>query len=306
MKNNKEQQGAFYTYILKKQTSEFQDMELDETFKWITKYFIQVANEIEYLKQFEFENVDIFEELLSEKTIKRYQGLALSLPLPYESYKLRKKEMQQEQFEALEQGLLVQSWSTLGSLLESTLQMFLSFYYRFYSNSNWNVWQENSLKQIAEAVSELKGILEKVVVDNELNAREALTNRQKNSFLKKVRGILRSKTKLKSVERLTLSELIDLYFNKEIIKSTEYDKADLQKIRDYRNAIHSFQKRYIGTWEELNKYMKYVILLLMDIIYRLPEIPSEAAIPDWYAEKKTQLIMQEQVWFNYRLEIDIK
>jgi hypothetical protein len=40
--------------------------------------------------------------------------------------------------------------ASLGSLLESTLQMFLSFNYRFYIESKWNIWDEEAIKQIRE------------------------------------------------------------------------------------------------------------------------------------------------------------
>lgn len=41
---------------------------------------------------------------------------------------------------------------------------------------------------------------------------------------------------------ITLSNLIDFYFSEEVIYSESiYKKEELQKIRDYRNAIHSFK-----------------------------------------------------------------
>ncbi|CEY35381.1 Uncharacterised protein [Streptococcus pneumoniae] len=299
----KQPQQKVHTYILKERTDAFKNMPLEETLKWMVKFSYHMASEIDFLKQFESEYTKEVGELLSEETIQRYKGLALSLQLPYTNYKAHADT---GTLEMLEQGLLVQSWSSLGSLLESTLQMFLAFYYRFYKDSNWNTWNEESIKQIEEKLmGEFKDSLEQIVKDNAAKGKKGLTNPIKKSFLSKAKYILKQKEKLPSIEKITLSDLLDFYFSEDIIKDGEYTKEDLQKVRDYRNAIHTFQKRIIGTWDEFNDYLKYVILLIIEILYRLPDPNPEVTFPEWYVTGKSQLIMQEKVWFNYRLAVNL-
>ncbi|MGS2746351.1 hypothetical protein ACVAMH_05440 [Bacillus zanthoxyli] len=298
----KQLQQRVHTYILKEKTDTFTNMPLEETLEWMVKFSSQLANEIDFLKEFETEYAKEIEELLSEETMQRYKGLALSLQLPYTNYK---NHTDAGTLEMLKQGLLVQSWSSLGSLLESTLQMFLAFYYRFYKDSNWNTWNEESIKQIEEKLTgEFKDSLDQIVKDNVAKGEKGLTNPIKKSFLEKAKYILKQKKELPSIEKITLSDLLDFYFSEDIIKDGEYTKEDLQKIRDYRNAIHTFQKRIIGTWDEFNNYLKLVILLIIEILYRLPDPDPEVAFPDFYIKDKSQLIMQEKVWFDYRLVID--
>ncbi|MED1797584.1 hypothetical protein [Brevibacillus porteri] len=38
------------------------------------------------------------------------------------------------------------------------------------------------------------------------------------------------------------------------------------------------------------------------MIYRLPEIPPEEPQPEWYVEKTSSIIEQENRWFEYGME----
>lgn len=83
-------------------------------------------------------------------------------------------------------------------------------------------------------------------------------------------------------------------------------EKDMHEIRNYRNAIHSFKDRPVGTWEELNEYLKLIIRLMVDMITRLSDLPDEVLpIPEFYSEEKTKLIMQEKEWFDYKLGLSI-
>ncbi|MEH7489238.1 hypothetical protein [Priestia megaterium] len=289
--------------LIKGRTDAFNNMPLEETLKWIEKISFHMAREIDLLKRYEPEHTEVIGELLNEETIKRFKGLVLSLKFPYLNYKSYSDSSTQEM---VEQGLLVQSWSSLGSLLESTLQMFLAFYYRFYIKSEWYKWEEEAVNQIREVLTgSFKESLEDIVKQNETNDKKGLTNAVKKSFIDKAKEILRQKSSLPKIERITLSDLIDFYFSENVLESNDYGKEDLQKIRDYRNAIHAFQKRIIGSWDEYNNYLKAVIMLTIDILYRLPDIPDEESIPSWYYAGKTEIIMQEKEWFDYRLGIDL-
>ncbi|MED3201385.1 hypothetical protein ACWKTL_27935 [Bacillus toyonensis] len=290
--------------LLKGRTDTFNSMPLEETLKWIEKISCHMASEIDLLKKYESEHVEVIGELLNAETINRFKGLALSLKFPYGNYKCHSDAGTQKM---LEQGLLVQSWSSLGSLLESTLQMFLALYYRFYIKSEWYKWEEEAINQITDVLTgSFKENLEAIVKQNEVGGEKGLTNTIKKSFIIKVKEILKQKSSLPKIERITLSDLIDFYFSENVLGSNDYGKEDLQKIRDYRNAIHAFQKRVIGSWDDYNIYLKDVIMLTIDILYRLPDIPDEEPIPDWYYKGKTEIIMQEKVWFDYRLGVNIE
>lgn len=190
--------------------------------------------------------------------------------------------------------------------MESTLQMFLAIYYRFYIKSEWYKWEKEAIDQIKEVLTgSFKENLEDIVKQNEVNGEKGLTNYIKKSFIKKAQDILKQKSNLPKIERITLSDLIDFYFSEDVLISNEYNKKDLQKIRDYRNAIHAFQKRVIGSWEDYNIYLKYVIILTIDILYRLPDIPDEEPIPEWYYNERSVIIMQENKWFDYHLGVNI-
>lgn len=122
--------------------------------------------------------------------------------------------------------MLVQSWPSLGSLLESTLQLFLAFYYRFYINSEWNKWNKEAIDQIKGILNgSFKQNLEDIVNRNESSSEKGLTNNIKNSFLTKVKEILKQKSDLPKIEKITLSDLIDFYFSENVLGSIEhYDK----------------------------------------------------------------------------------
>lgn len=295
--------GKHPIVLIKGNTEEFKKMPLAETLKWVEKISCHMASEIDFLKDFESDYPEVLEDLLNEETMNRFKGLAMSLKFPFENFKSYSDEPAKAM---LEQGLLVQSWSSLGSLLESTLQMFLAFYYRFYVQSEWSKWDKEAIDQIKEELGSLKEKLEEIVEQNNANDEKGLTSRVKTSFLTKVKDILKQKSDLPKIERITLSELIAFYFSEDVLGSNDaYNDEDLKTIANYRNSIHAFQKRTIGTWEEYNNYLKLVILVMLDILSRLPDIPSEVPIPAWYYEDKTQIVMQEKKWFDYRLGINL-
>lgn len=296
--------GAQPIVLIKGRTDAFNNMPLDETLNWIEKISYHMASEIDFLKKYESEHTQVIGELLNEETINRFKGLALSLKFPYENYKSHSDASTKKM---VEQGLLIQSWSSLGSLLESTLQMFLAFYYRFYIKSEWYKWEKEAIDQIKEVLTDsFKESLEDIVRQNKASGKNGLTNTIKKSFIKKAKAILEQKSELPKIESITLSDLINFYFSEDVLGSTDYGKMDLQEIGKYRNSIHSFQKRVIGSWDDYNNHLKNVIMLIIDILYRLPPIPDEEPIPYWYYDEKTEIMMQEKKWFDYHLDINIR
>ncbi|MFF2499574.1 hypothetical protein [Peribacillus sp. NPDC058075] len=242
------------TVLLKEQKADFSKMELNETIKWLGQYCIHMAKIIEMLKQYKgLSNVDY----LTDETFRRYKGLALSLSFPIENFRRyvpvgEQFENPKEEINSVEQGLLIQSWSSLGSLLESTLQMFLAFYHEDFLKSNWGKWDEKTIRQLEESLVVFNDKLKQVVTSNQVSDDGGLNGKRRKRFLEKVQQLIQEKAVMPKLADITLSNLIDFYFSEEVIyNGSIYEKKELQKIRDYRNAIHSFKDRSIGTWNDL-------------------------------------------------------
>lgn len=297
-----ESQRPFETAILKEKQEKFSNMKLSESLQWIVIYANHLACEVKLLRSYAGVYAEEVSNLLSDETLNRYTGLAFSLRFPYHNYKEVKGKEIKYPLDAVEQGFLVQSWSTLGSFLESTLQIFLSIYYHDYIKSNWNVWDEESIQQINDLLTgDFKNLLDTLVKENEKNGRKGLNNTIKKSYIKKSKEIVKQKSELPKIHRITLSDLLQFYFSEDVISKEDFSQDELEKIRDYRNSIHAFQKRDIGTWDELNEYLKLVLMLVIEIIHRLPMLPDEIPIDGEFFQEKTALLMKEQEWFKYQM-----
>lgn len=267
-------------------------MNLMDTLSYIELFATSFAKQLEVLKDLEMNYSAEVNELLSSETLQRYKSNVKALKFPYRNYI---SELGEAPFE---EGFLIQSWSSMGSILESTLQMFLAIYYRDYINSRDNLWDENVIEKIKETIKvDVNNSLKELVADNDIK----FSGEDRKSFIKKIERIINEKKILVPIEKLTLEPLIAFYVSNNIIATGNYSEVELRLIRDNRNSIHSFQKREIGNWDELNYYGKVLLMLLMDIHYRLPDLPDEIPLSTELYEIHTQLIMLEQQWFEYTL-----
>lgn len=283
---------VFVSYLVETKDA-FIDMSLEETIKWVGEYCVHLSETASRLKSFAGIDSGEIQDLLSEETINRYNGLAIVLSFPYEKY----RDFQEDSI--IEQGLLVQSWSTLGSLLESTLQIFLSIYLGDFTKSTWNTWNTESIEQIRGVLGgTFDESLKEIVEQNKTNGIVGLNSKIRKSFKEKAQKILKDKEKKLNIEKLTLSQLIDFYCSEEIFPKEKL--GELQKVRDYRNSIHAFQKRKIGTWNELNEYSKFFLIIITQILDRLPEFPDEVPFDSGYSEEKIRLMMKRQEWFEHK------
>lgn len=139
----------------------FYQMKTAETLKNIEDYSIYLVSYLELLsKTMEDKNY------LTENTLLNYRGIALTFSSPIEklinsNHKCDNKFTQDEI--AAKRGVLIQYWTNLGSLLESSLQMFLAVYHEDYLNSFWGSWNNNSIKQVEEAIKLFNDELKKIV-----------------------------------------------------------------------------------------------------------------------------------------------
>lgn len=217
----------------------------------------ELSNDIENNIRIAWENNQLPEEIASEfsnKTFDRYLSLTEVLRCPYDNF-LNKTN--------IGDGLLIQYWSTLGSHLEFTLQLFLSVYYKDFKESTKFIWSEDD-------IGKLNGYVEQISEDlQELQLENAVIK----SFKKRVKEIIKGKSKIE-LSRVTLSVLIDFYSKEDVI-SKDFEKDDLTIIRDLRNNIHSFRNRDMGDWGEVAVINENYIKLLSSIARQLPELPDE-------------------------------
>ena len=152
-------------------------------------------------------------------------------------------------------------WILLGSLTETTLQMFLAFYIDDYKNTKWQQWEEFEVEQVKKPIFEC---IQKLVDENKLDSKQAKTLKEV------IKTKIQEHTKEHNVQKVMLDELIQLYKALELLD--EDDIAYLKEIQSNRNGIHSFEHRDIGTWNDLQYSVRFFCYLLEWVIFRLPDI----------------------------------
>lgn len=159
-----------------------------------------------------------------------------------------------------EVGRLIQAWITLGSVIETSLQIFLAVYLYDYERSGWHKWiafdEETVKEKLVKQVDELE-------VQGQLDKKQAGT--LKDLFKKE----LKARRNIPKVEKIMLTDLIAFYKKQEILDG-DFIKQ-LEFIRDKRNCIHSFQKRSIGYWHELLESLKFYCYLLITLRSMMPD-----------------------------------
>lgn len=161
-------------------------------------------------------------------------------------------------------ALKLNSWILLGSLTETTLQMFLAFYMDDYKNSKWQQWEEFKTGQVQSSISaSIQNLVDQGIIKNN----------QGKSLKKAIKETIKKHTIEHQVEKIMLDELIQLFNTLELFDEDELDY--LKKIQSNRNGIHSFQKRTIGTWFDLKYCTRFFCFLLEWVMFHLPDIPDE-------------------------------
>jgi hypothetical protein len=133
-----------------------------------------------------------------------------------------------------ETGLLILAWTTLGSLTEGIMKLFLSVFYKDY--------HAESLKVDSSAIKNRKG--------NLIDPDSLMLEKLKVFFSEKV---------------------WPEWAREEWIKNGEMDWINwINKIQQRRNAIHAFKDRDIGSFEEFHKELKNYLLFMRKLSYALP------------------------------------
>ena len=139
-----------------------------------------------------------------------------------------------------EEGALILAWANLGSLIEGTLKLFLSVYYEDYKK---------------EIISNIQNI--------EANKK----------YLKSYKD---KKGNMIDPDILTLEKL-RIFFNKNKIWSEEWNNY-VSKVQIYRNAIHAYQDKEIGTMKEFEESVRYYLKMVAEFNDRMP-YPDDIYVP---------------------------
>lgn len=160
-------------------------------------------------------------------------------------------------------GLKLNAWILLGSLTETTLQMFIAFYIDDYKNTKWQQWEQFEIDQVQRPIIEC---IQKLVDEGNLYLSQA------KSLKKAIKETIKEHTKEHPVQKIMLDELIQLYSTLELMDEDEL--SYLRLIQSNRNGVHSFQSRETGTWNDLQFSVRFFCYLLDWVINHLPDIPD--------------------------------
>lgn len=157
-------------------------------------------------------------------------------------------------------GEKIKLWIILGSLVEMTMQIFLSVYMSDYERAHWLQWKDFEIgktdRVLVESIDELfnKGIINKDV-----------SKSLKNSL----KDTIKKHTKVKQIDKIMLDELIQFFSKMEIIGDEE--KKQLKTIQKNRNCIHAYSNREIDSWKCLTESVYFFLYLLKKFTRRFPD-----------------------------------
>lgn len=161
-------------------------------------------------------------------------------------------------------ALKLNGWIVLGSLTETTLQIFLAFYMDDYKRSNWKQWDAFQAEPVKRLISQS---IQDMVKNGYLDQSQA------KSLKCAVNDKIKKHTREHKVEKIMLDELVQFYSELNLLDND--DIQELKTIQSNRNGIHSFQDRDLGDWTELKHSTRFFCYLLKWVLFHLPEIPTE-------------------------------
>ncbi|WP_099203902.1 hypothetical protein [Scatolibacter rhodanostii] len=158
-------------------------------------------------------------------------------------------------------SLKMKSYIMLGSVVESTMQIFMSVYLHDYTNSNWNVWVDFEEKKVQTTILP---VIESLIEADTIERNQGL------SLEKAVKDKIKKHRKLTSIDKVMLDELI-LFFKQNSICDIE-DISHLRSIQRSRNCIHSYMDRSIGSWADLTYSIRFLGYFMEMLMGRFPDL----------------------------------
>lgn len=214
------------------------------------------------LETTKFSPIDESKILISEDCMQRFESIVSVLA---DTIKNAADYHYEDLFEDSQNAKKLNCWILLGSLTEATLQIFLAFYLDDYKNAKWQQWENFKLEQVRVPILES---IQKLVDDGILDTAHA------RSLKDAIKDTIKWHTREHDVQKIMLDELIQLFTELNLFDEDEL--TYLRQIQTNRNGIHSFQKRTIGTWSDLQYCVRFFCFLLEWVLFRLPDIPDEA------------------------------
>lgn len=203
---------------------------------------------------------DMTKELINQETMERFKSLSRNLSEHI-------SEGEYYEYEDIENKntnvYRLTGWILLGSLTETAMQMFLAFYIDDYQRSKWRQWEDVDVDEVKNP------IIDSI---NNLVANKTITAAQGKSLKKAIKDKIKEHTVEHPVQRVMLDEIIRYYVSMELLDDDEI--SALKEIQSNRNGIHSFERRTIGTWFDLQYCVRFWCYLLEWILEKLPEIPD--------------------------------
>lgn len=240
------------------------DGELDYGWEDLSCLLVKTCNGFAktILETTSFSPIEENKNLISSECMERFQsmtGILADLIKDGEYY----------QYEDLSNGsknaVKLNSWILLGSLTETTLQIFLAFFIDDYRNTKWQQWQDFKAEQVQKLIVEF---INKLVSEGDLDPKHA------KSLKEAIKDTIKEHTKEHPVQKIMFDELVQLFVSLELFEEDELEC--LREIQSNRNGIHSFQSRTIGTWVDLQYSVRFFCYLMEWVMNHLPDIPGEA------------------------------
>ena len=199
-------------------------------------------------------------ELITSNCMERFEGIAgILADIIKDGLYYAYEDLEGE----TENALKLNAWILLGSLTETTLQMFLAFYIDDYKNAKWKQWEEFETEEVKTPIFEC---IQKLVENSILESKQA------KSLKEAIKEKIKEHTKEHQVQKVMLDELIQLYQHLDLM--TDEEISYLKGIQSNRNGIHSFQHREMGNWNDLQFSVRFFCYLLEWVLNHLPDIPD--------------------------------
>ena len=203
---------------------------------------------------------DIAQELINRDTMDRFRSLSRNLS----EHILHGENCQYEDIENRnDNAYRLTSWILLGSLTETALQMFLTFYINDYQRSKWQQWENVDVNKVKKPILE---------IINNLVESKIITTSQGRALKDAIKDKIKEHTIEHPVQKVMLDEIIKYYTSMKLLDDDEL--SILKIIQSNRNGIHTFAGRKIGTWLDLQYCVRFWCYLLEWILDRMPDIPD--------------------------------
>lgn len=240
----------------------FWDGEMDYEWEDLSDFLIKISKEFTetMLKTASYSGSSKIKELISEECMERFEKIAgiLSETISDGIY------YQTDDDNSIQSGQKLNCWILLGSLTETSLQLFISIYLDDYEKTKWQIWNDFDADIIKTSIIES---IQELVDTGKLKPEYG------KSLKEAIKSTIKEHTKEHKIQKVMLDELIQLYISLELLDEDEI--FYLRTIQSNRNGIHSFESRRIGTWYDLQYCVRFFCYLLKWILYRLPDVPNE-------------------------------